>query len=66
METKELMTFSECNAKGLRVHKGAKARGFRGKEALFSVSDTYRPHDWLKTSARLGLPEPGEWSDMPH
>lgn len=22
--------------------------------------------DWLKTSARLGLPDPGEWSDMPH
>ena len=65
-ETEKLLTYSEWNAKGFRVHRGAKARGFKDKKALFGVSDTYKPQDWLKTSSRLGLSEPGEWADMPH
>lgn len=38
-----LFTFSEWQAKGRRIHKGRKARGFLEGEALFNKGDTYQP-----------------------
>lgn len=64
-----LRTFSEWNAMGRRIHRGTQAKGFKDGEAMFIESDTYDPKlvtSWLRASAMLGLPEPGEWSDPPH
>jgi hypothetical protein len=60
------LTYSEWNAKGRRIHKGRGAKEFKDGEAIFEFEDTYIPGAWLKVSAMLGLPEPGEWSDPPH
>jgi hypothetical protein len=59
-EFEKLLTYSEWNAKGFRVHKGSKARGFKGGQALFGVADTYKQH----MSSCLG--DVGPWDDMPH
>jgi len=37
------LTYSAWQAKGRRIHKGRKARGFQDGEALFNESDTYIP-----------------------
>jgi hypothetical protein len=63
-----MKTFAQWSALGRRIHRGSKAAGFENGEPLFREDQTYNPRDqtWVKTSSRLGLPEPGTWNEMPY
>lgn len=64
--TLTLLSYSEWNTKGRRIHKGKTARGSRDGEALFALIDTYDPNPKHGPCYYFGLPHLGEWDDPPH